>query len=74
MTKSSIDSVNAMSAPAMTPGMISGSVTGETWTRVCAADRVPPRSSVVHARKTRAHDDRDKADAEVNVRDVTVSR
>jgi hypothetical protein len=27
MTKSSIDSVNAISAPAITPGMMSGSVT-----------------------------------------------
>ena len=27
ITKSSIDSVNAISAPAMTPGMMSGSVT-----------------------------------------------
>ena len=68
MTKSSIDSVNAISAPAMTPGMMSGSV---TWKKarsgVAPQSRAASTSDLVHAGQAGAHDDRDEADAEGDV-------
>ncbi len=69
-TKSSIDKVNAISAPAITPGRISGSVTSR---KVCHG--VAPRSraasntdSSIPASRAR-HDDGDKADAKGDMRD-----